>query len=357
MPDTQMNSPDARRPGGSRSFPVGKLPHDALRSLLASLRGRDPRVLVGPQIGEDAAVIEAGDRCLVLATDPITFATDQIGRYAVHVNANDVAVMGARPSWFLAVLLLPERKATTELVEAIMADIRATCDGLGVVVAGGHTEITQGLERPIVVGQMLGEVAASRLVRKDRIAPGDLILLTRGVAIEGTAILARERADRLRGRIDAKLLARAARFLTDPGISVVDAALAAAGDVALVHGMHDPTEGGLATGLAELVAPAGLGLHVVREQIPVCAETEAICAALALDPLKLIASGALLVAAAPDGVGRVVDALAASRVPVSIIGEVRPASEGLTISHRGHIAPLTVPERDEIARAFDSEDG
>src|SRR5512146_3586408 len=219
--------PSMKRGRLKNILPVGKLPPEHLRSLLKHLPKHDPRLLVGPQIGEDAAVIEAGDRYLVVATDPITFATEHIGRYAVHVNANDVAVLGARPLWFFVVMLLPECSATFELAETIMADVRTACEELGVTLGGGHTEITQGLDRPILVGQMLGEVAPARLVRKTRIAVGDLILLTRGVAIEGTAILAREMFE-LRRRIDADLRARAARFLVEPGISVVSEALVAA---------------------------------------------------------------------------------------------------------------------------------
>ncbi len=321
--------------------------------MLWHLPKQDPRLLVGPQIGEDAAVIDAGDHYLVVATDPITFAADQIGRYAVHINANDVAVMGARPLWFFAVMLLPESRTTPEVAEAIMADVRAACEELGVTVAGGHTEITQGLDRPILVGQMLGEVAPARLVRKSRIAIGDLILLTRSVAIEGTAILAREKGEQLRGRVDANLLARAARFLLEPGISVVSAALAAASVGDAVHAMHDPTEGGLATGLFELVAPAGLGLRIIRERIPVAPETDAICHVLALDPLKLIASGALLIAVAPDGADSVLQAVEAAGVPVVVIGEVRAAAEGITIVTDGAMEPLSPPLRDEIARALE----
>jgi hydrogenase maturation factor len=200
---------------------------------------------------------------------------------------------------------------------------------------------------------MLGEVAPTHLVRKTRTAIGDLILLTRGVAIEGTAILAREKSERLRGRMDADLLARAARFLIAPGISVVSAALAAGNVGEAVHAMHDPTEGGLAMGLFELVAPAGLGLRVIREHIPVFPETDTICSALALDPLKLIASGALLLAVAPTGADSVITAIEAAAVPVAVIGEVRPSSEGITIVTNGTVEPLTPPVRDEIARAFD----
>jgi hydrogenase expression/formation protein HypE len=334
-------------------LPVGKLPLEHLRSLLRNLPKHDPRLLIGPQIGEDAAVIDAGDRYLVVATDPVTFATDHIGRYAAHVNANDVAVLGARPLWFFVVLLLPENRTTPELAEAIMADVRVTCEELGIALGGGHTEVTQGLDRPILVGQMLGEVAPTRLVRKTHMAIGDLILLTRGVAIEGTAILAREKAERLRGQVDADLLARAARFLIDPGISVVSAALAAANLGEAVHAMHDPTEGGLVTGLFELVAPAGLGLQVIREHIPVFPETDTICRALALDPLKLIASGALLVAVAPDRADSVLTAVEAAGVPLVVIGEVRPSREGITIVTNGVVQPLTPAVRDEIARTFE----
>jgi hydrogenase maturation factor len=334
-------------------LPVGKLPVDHLRALLADLRTHDPRLVIGPQIGEDAAVIDDGDRYLVVTTDPITFATDHIGRYAVHVNANDVAVLGARPLWFFVVLLLPEHCATPELAAGIMGDVRAACEELGITVGGGHSEITPGLDRPIVVGQMLGEVAPARLVRKTRIAVGDQILLTRGVAIEGTAILARERSHRLRELVDADLLARAKRFLIDPGISVVNAALAAASVGDDVHAMHDPTEGGLATGLCELAAPAGLGLRVIQEHIPVFPETVAICQALGLDPLRLIASGALLIAVAPTGTDAVMRAIQDAGVPVTAIGEVRPSSEGLTMGAGGSVETLTPPARDEIARTFE----
>ena len=211
------------------------------------------------------------------------------------------------------------------------------------------------LFRSILVGQMLGEVAPTRLVRKTRIAVGDLILLTRGVAIEGTAILARQKYEELRKQVDADLLARAARFQIEPGISVVGAALAAANAGEAVHAMHDPTEGGLATGLFELVAPGGLGLRVIREHIPVFPETEAICSTLALNPLKLIASGALLIAVAPDRADSVLTAIEAIGVRVVVIGEVRPSTEGITIVTNGTVEPLTPAVRDEIARALEGD--
>jgi hydrogenase expression/formation protein HypE len=178
-------------------LPAGKLPPDLLQRLLAHhAGGTDPRVLVGPGVGEDAAVLDvgpaaAGDAtCLVAKSDPITFATDRIGWYAVHVNANDIAAMGATPRWFLSTVILPQHLASEALVEQILQQIHEACASLGVLVVGGHTEITSGLDRPLVVGHMLGEAAPGQILRSSGLRPGDDVLLTKGVAIEATAILA-----------------------------------------------------------------------------------------------------------------------------------------------------------------------
>lgn len=315
----------------------GKLPPHVLEALLQRIPRDDPRLVIGARVGEDAAVLDFGDRYLVAKTDPITFASERIGWYAVHINANDVATLGARPRWFLATLLLPD----PEPAEAIFEDILAACAELGVTLCGGHTEVTAGLDRPIVVGQMLGEVEKDRLVRKENIRPGDAVLLTKGVAVEGTAILAREKAEALRGLAG---LERARNFLFDPGISVVAEALAAVEAApGAVHGMHDPTEGGLVGGLYELAAAAGCGLRVESAAVRVLPETHAVCEALGLDPLRLIASGALLIAVAPEAAAAV-----SARTGAVRIGEIRPAAEGLLLDSE----PLTFPETDEIARAL-----
>lgn len=346
-----MNPGEHVTPRSTR-FHVGKLPAAELQRLLGTLPKHDSRVILGPKIGEDAAVLDTGDRYLVVSTDPVTFVVDRIGWYAVHVNANDVAVMGASPRWFFAVLLLPGSTTDHSLVESIMTDVETTCATLGITVCGGHTEITAGLDRPIVVGQMLGEVEKPKLVDKTRLRVGDRIMLTHGVAIEGTAILAREKADKLHGRVPAGTIDRASAFLFDPGLSVVAAALAAcaAGDV---HAMHDPTEGGLVSGLIELMAPSRLGLLADAGKIRILPETAAICDALGLDPLRLIASGALLIGASPADSSRIASALEARQIPVSTIGEVRETSEGVRMEQNGRSFDLSMPERDEIARIFD----
>ncbi|MDP6279734.1 MAG: AIR synthase related protein, partial [Nitrospinota bacterium] len=172
--------------GDPPPLPLGKLPPDLLGRLLSGLEGH-PRLTVGPRVGEDAAVIDFGDRCLVAKTDPITFATDAVGWYAVHVNANDIAAMGAQPRFFLATIIIPEHLATAELIESIFASIHTAAEELGVTVCGGHTEITHGIDRPLVVGQMLGEVDREGIVRSSGLRPGDVVLLTKGMAIEATA--------------------------------------------------------------------------------------------------------------------------------------------------------------------------
>ena len=336
---------DAARPVRLRT---GKLEAERLEELLSALPQRDHSVVIGPRVGEDAAVIEVGDRYIVSATDPITFTADRVGWYAVHVNANDVAVLGARPRWFFAVLLLPDG-ASSELVESIMTDIRNACSALDVTVCGGHTEITPRVDAPVVVGHMLGEVAPAQLVKKTRLQAGDDLLLTNGVAIEGTAILARKRRPSLTAVLPPAVVDRAAALLQDPGISVVDAALTAVA-AGPVHAMHDPTEGGVLNGLAELAAAAATGLEIEVARIPVLPETRQICEHLGLDPLRLIASGALLIGVPPSATGDVMTALRAQAIPVTRIGSVRPPEHGTILVSESGRTPFGPVAIDELAR-------
>ncbi|MBN1976085.1 MAG: AIR synthase family protein [Anaerolineae bacterium] len=337
----------------SSSYPLGKLPPEHLAHLLARHAPADPRIVLGPGIGCDAAVIECGDRYLVAKTDPVTFASDEIGWYAVHVNANDVACTGAAPRWFLATLLLPEGRTPPALVDAIFDQIANACRELDVALVGGHTEITHGLERPIVVGCMLGEVAPERLVRPDGAQPGDALLVTKGIAVEGTAIIARE-IDGIDGAsgLGKGFLERCRGFLHTPGISVVrDAAIATA--ARRVRAMHDPTEGGLATGLLEIAQASGVGLEVQEDAIPILAETQTLCSRLGLDPLGVIASGALLLAVAPEDADAVLSALGKAGILANCIGQAVEPERGITLRGSRGTRPLPHFERDEIARLFE----
>src|SRR5918992_1130190 len=250
----------------------GKLPPELLQRLLSSYTTADPRVVVGAAVGEDAAVIDMGDRYLIAKSDPITFATDAIGYYAVVVNANDIATRGGQPKWFLATLLLPEHTTSEVLVETIFAQIAQACGTLGIVLVGGHTEVTCGLDRPILSGHMLGEVEPAALVTTAGAQMGDVLLLTKGICLEGASIIARERQVDLRHRgVPEDLLRRAQNFLFDPGINVVRDAHLAIGS-GRVHAMHDPTEGGLAMAVHELASAACVGVALQRDRIPVLEE-------------------------------------------------------------------------------------
>jgi hydrogenase expression/formation protein HypE len=333
-------------------FSVGKLPNQALQRLLDRYRLEDERVVVGPRIGEDAAVLDMGDRYLVAKTDPITFATNQIGWYAVHVNANDVVSMGAVPLWFLATVLLPEMGADEALAEEILKQMYDACTQLGISLVGGHTEITYRLDRPMVIGQMLGEVEKERLVTSGGAKEGDAIVLTKGIAIEGTALIAREREEDLRERgYTEDFITRAQAYLRQPGISVFREARRASLDFH-VHAMHDPTEGGVATGLRELALASQVGLVVDEGKIEVLPECRRLCAEYGLEALGTIASGALLLVLSLEEASELVSVLAAEQIPAAIIGRILPEKEGLMMETHGQMVRLPLFPRDEIARLF-----
>jgi hydrogenase maturation factor len=334
------------------TFHTGKIPLEFLQVLLERYGGRDERIVVGPGIGEDALVLDMGTRYLVAKTDPITFATDEIGWYVVHVNANDIAAMGATPRWLLLTLLLPEDSVGRAGVDEIFAQVARACQALGIALAGGHTEITYGLDRPIAVGLMLGEVEKEDLVCTGGAQVGDDILLTKGIAIEGTAVMARDIGSRLANEVGTELVARGRRFLRDPGISVVRDAQIVCG-IGKPHAMHDPTEGGLATGLWEMAYASGRRLVVDREQVHVHPETAHFCQALNLDPLGVIASGALLVCAAPQDTGPMVDALTSAGIQATIIGRVVEGPADVQMRTADGTVPFPSFARDELLRLFD----
>lgn len=332
-------------------LPPGKLPGDLLKALLDHYITPDPSVLIGPGVGRDAAAIRVDDSALVVKTDPITFATEDAGRYLINVNANDIVCMGATPRWVLVTALFPERETTPAFVEQTFGSLARAAAEVGIALVGGHTEITIGLDRLILIGQMLGTCAPSELYDLSRAKPGDAVILASGIAIEGTAILAREARDELIGRLDPETIEAAAGLLTAPGISVLPAANALRSASITIRGLHDPTEGGIATALAELSAATGLGIEVDGDSIPVLPATRAICAALGLDPLGLIASGALLAVVAGDNAEAAVRALDDAGIPGARIGSLT-AAPGQWLTRAGRREPLPVFAVDEIARFF-----
>lgn len=308
-------------------------------------------VVLGPRIGEDAAVLEMADRYLVVSSDPITYATQEMGYYAVTVNANDVVTRGATPRWFLMTLLLPEGGSEADM-ESLFRQVDAACRGLEIGLIGGHTEVTPGLDRPLLIGTMIGEVAKDRLVVTSGARVGDDLLVTKGIAVEGTIILAREREAFLRSRgYSEAFIRRAQRYLYDPGIGVVKEALVAVA-TAKVSAMHDPTEGGLSGGLYELSEAAGVGLEVEESQIPLLEETQRLCQEFQMDPLGLIASGSLLITCHPGDTSPLLTAIEAGGVTVRKIGRVVPRMRGVVLRSAKGERPFPTFQRDEIVKIF-----
>lgn len=337
------------------NIPVGKLPPALLAQLLTGAPG-GPGVVMGPAPGMDCAIIRAGDTLLALKSDPITFATNDLGWYLVQVNANDLATVGAVPRWLLVTLLLPDGATDAALAITLMEQVYAACRKMDIAVVGGHTEVTYGLERPLAVGTLIGEVAEDRLVSPCDAMPGDRLLLTKGVPLEGAAILAREFRDELQRQFTAAELDEAAGYLHDPGISVLrDAQVAQAHGA--VHAMHDPTEGGIATALWELAEASGRALLVEPDAIPVLPLAARLCAALGIDPLATIASGALLLAApAGENVAAIRAALQRAGIACHDIGQVVEGEAAVWLETEHGRRPLARPARDEVARLFDRQE-
>jgi hydrogenase expression/formation protein HypE len=332
-------------------YPTGKVPYRTLiNTVFKHLGARSSSVIVGPAIGEDAAVIAVGKKVVVVTTDPVTGAIKDVGWISVHVNANDVATRGVKPRWYLGSILLPE-KSGKRILKTIMSQIDRAAKELGIAVVRGHTEITPGLRRPLVIGFMIGEGERGRYVTSHGASPGDVILLTKEAGLEGTAILATDLRRFLRKGVKEKSLARARRFMRR--ISVVkdsELAMSAGG----VKAMHDATEGGIVSGVWELAEASRCGCVLEASKIPLNPETEVICRYLKIDPLKVMSSGALLIAARPNRVKAIMSRFDNAGIQVSVIGKMTSLEKGkVMVRSDGKTERLTPPKRDHLYIALE----
>lgn len=322
-------------------FPPGKIPWEHLaRKVSLPL---PPEVVLGPARGEDAALIRVDGETWAVASDPITFTTADAGRLAVLINANDVAVRGARPLYFTAVLLVAPEASSPGEVDSLLGQIGDTCRKLGIALIGGHSEVTPGLPRTIVVGTMLGRVTG-RPIFTGGLEPGDRVGLTKTAGLEGTSILLNEFADRLHRICPPALVDETRKRFDRDWISVLPEAAAAARNPS-VTAMHDVTEGGVGEALFEMARASGCRIETGREKIPVLEATSLFCDRLGIDPLGLIGSGALLVGCREDGARDLERALAADRIPFAWIGR---AGDKTKDPESG----LPRFERDEILKAW-----
>ena len=332
------------------SLEVGKLQPNTLKRIVLSRLGVDnPRVLLGPHIGEDASVIDFGQKALVVHSDPITGAIENLGWLAVNVCANDIATRGVRPQWMLIVILLPEN-ATEAKLKTLTTQIDEAAKRLGIAVVGGHSEVTPSIRRPIIIATAIGETPKNRFVKTSDAQPNDALIVTKGAAIEGTAILASELATQLESKINKRTLKKAKQSIKMT--SVVEDALTAV-KAGGVHAMHDATEGGIASGLQEIAWASNVGLIAHEEKIPISNETEAICRLLGIDPLKTIGSGALIISCEPKSAMRIVKALKNKDIKASIIGKVTDKRDGAYIIRKnGTRLDLSKPVKEELWKAL-----
>lgn len=335
----------------SDSLEIGKLQPALLKQVVLSRLGTDdPRVLLGPQVGEDASVIDFGTKALVVHSDPITGAVENLGWLAVNVCANDIATRGVRPLWLLVVILLPENTSRAQL-KSLTTQIDEAAKKLGVAVVGGHSEITPSVNRPVVITTAIGETDKGNFIATSGAKAGDHIIVTKGAAIEGTAILASELAKKLQSKIKAETLESAKQFIRMT--SVVEDALTAM-ESGEVHAMHDATEGGIASGLQEIAWASNVGLVAYEEKIPISKETEAICKALGIDPLKTISSGALIISADPKSAEKIVTSLEKRGIKSSIIGKATDKKDGVYILRKNrNRLDLSKPVKEELWKALE----
>ena len=332
------------------NFLPGKVPTKVLQEIVfRNLGAKRDDVVLSPSIGEDAAIIQAGNQLLAVSSDPITGAEEWLGWLAVHVSANDVATRGVQPRWFNSIILLP-KNSTAELVEKICTQMDKAARQLDVAIVGGHCEVTPGIEHPIVSGCAIGVAEEGKYVTCGGAKIGDQIILTKGAGIEGTAILASDRRAGLLQVFDEKFLNQAENFFEK--ISVVKDALTAF-RIGGVSAMHDPTEGGVAGGLHELADAANIGFTVHEENILVPEETRKICAHFDVDHLQLISSGSLLIVAEESKTEEIISSLSKSGVKSSIIGEVTEPELGRNlVTKAGEKTALVRPVSDHLWKAL-----
>ncbi len=333
----------------------GKLPIGLLNKVLAKYAILDPSVIIGPEIGEDAAVIDPGKELnyyWVVTSDPITFTTEEIGYYGVMVNINDIATRGAIPKYFLATLLFPDEELDQKSIHKVFRQIHGACRRFKVSFIGGHTEITPGLDRIILSGHMIGEVRKENLVKTSGARAGDLLLLIKGVCIEGTSIIARETEAKLLSKgLSPSLIKRAKSFIFNPGIDVLQAAQIACRH-ATIHSMHDPTEGGLINGIIEMAMASKKEFEVDLEKVFIYEESKILCHEFGLNPLGVIASGALLLTVSPRHLSALQKAFGSASIPLHAIGRVKKGPARVLAVEGKRRKELKSLSQDEILKIF-----
>lgn len=325
---------------------IGKVPETVLkRSILKQIKTSRPEVLVGPGVGEDCAVLSLEeDEVFLVSTDPITGATKDIGKLAVHITANDLASSGGEPIGVMITALLPERVREIE-IKTIMADVEETCRELNMAVLGGHTEVTDVVNRPVLTVTGIAKAKKDRLITTSGAKPGQDVIVTKWIGLEGTSILAKERETALLSRYPKQLIETAKGF--DQYLSVLREAATAVKSG--VSAMHDVTEGGIFGALWEVAESAGVGLRIDLKKLPIRQETVEICEYFNINPYELISSGSMLIVA--DKGHDLVMALEAEGIHAAVVGKTTDDNDRVVINGE-ETRFLEPPKTDELYKAL-----
>jgi hydrogenase expression/formation protein HypE len=340
---------------GETKLQHGKVPIEILKEVVFKNLGlKREEVVVGPSVGIDGAVIDIGDKSFITSMDPITGALERIGWLAVNINANDVATFGIKPAFLFSCILLSEN-ADRKTVENLCVQMGKAAKHLGMAIVGGHCEVTPGVTNPTVIGCAMGVTEKGNYVTAGGAKPGDMLILTKSAGIEGTAILAADRQKKLEREVDASLIRNARRYFNK--ISVVKEA-ALAFESGGVNAMHDPTEGGIAGGIHEMLDASNLGVKIFEEKIRIQPETDKICEFFQIDPLQLIASGSLLIAVRRNSARKAVKVLDENEITAAVIGEFLPSPEKrVMIRKDGSLEDLVRPVSDHLWLALENSLG
>lgn len=327
------------------SLETGKVPESVLkRSVFKKLTVKRPEVLVHSGIGEDCSVLSAREDAIVLSTDPITGTAKDIGKLAFHITANDIASSGAELIGMLLTIILPPGSTEQELKQ-IMEDITTQATAFGVEILGGHTEVSEAVNQTLVSVTGVGKLPADRVVKTGGLKPGQDIVVTKWIGLEGSSILAKEKEEELNRELPPELVEQAKDF--DKLLSVVpDAKIAMETGVTA---MHDVTEGGIFGALWEMASASGVGLDVDLKKIPIRQETIEICEVFDINPYMLISSGSMLIGT--DHGSRLVEGLKKAGIHSAVVGFATEGNDRI-IRNGEETRYLEPPKVDELFRAL-----
>jgi hydrogenase expression/formation protein HypE len=324
---------------------IGKLPNEVLRHLILNkIRNTRSEVVVNPAVGEDCSAVDLGQELCVLSSDPITGTENEIGRIAVHVSCNDIAASGAEPIGIMVTLLIPPGASMSD-VEKIMKQLANTATAARVDIIGGHTEVTDAVNRFVISVTAVGKTVGKNVIKTSGVKPGDSFILTKTAGLEGTAILAFEYQKELARKFGSQLVIEAKKLMVQ--LSVVKEGMIAAKHG--VHAMHDVTEGGVLGAVWEMCDASGCGAEIDKKSIPVLEATNTICNYFNINPLKLISSGCMLIA--DQNGSALIEKLANEGIPAAVIGKATEKKTRLLVTETGAVI-IPSPKSDELYKVI-----